>query len=73
MTRQLTAIIEREGNGYVSFCPEIDVASQGDTVQEASNNLREAVELFFETASPEEVSQRRHDEIYITRLEIAVG
>ena len=43
MTRQLTAIIEREGNGYVSFCPEIDVASQGDTVQEASNNLREAV------------------------------
>lgn len=58
MTRQLTAMIEREGDGYVSLCPELDVASQGDTVQEASHNLREAVELFFETASPEEFSHR---------------
>ena len=61
MTRQLTAVIECESDGYVSFCPEIDVASQGDTLQEASNNLREAVQLFFETASPEEVSQRLHN------------
>jgi len=73
MNRQLTAIIEREGSGYVSFCPEIDVASQGDTVQEASDNLREAVQLFFDTASPEEISQRVHNELYITRLEVAVG
>jgi len=73
MTKQLTAIIEREGDGYVSFCPEIDVASQGATVQEASANLREAIELFFEAASPEEVAQRLHDEVYVTRLEVAVG
>jgi len=73
MNRHLTAIIEREGNGYVSFCPEVDVASQGDTVQEASANLREAVELFLETASPEEISSRLHEEVYITRLEVAVG
>jgi predicted RNase H-like HicB family nuclease len=58
MTAPLTTFIKREGDGYVSFCPEIDVASQGDTVQEASDNLREAVELFFETASPEEISHR---------------
>ena len=38
MNRQLTVIIEREGDGYVSFCPDIDVASQGATVQEASAN-----------------------------------
>lgn len=69
----MTAIIEREGSGYVSFCPELDIASQGDTVQEARENLREALELFFETASAEEIQQRLHDEIYITRLEIAVG
>jgi predicted RNase H-like HicB family nuclease len=69
MNRQLTAIIEREGSGYVSFCPEIDVASQGDTVQEASDNLREAVQLFFDSASPEEISQRVHNELYITRAE----
>ena len=73
MQKQMTAIIEREGSGYVSFCPELDIASQGDTVQEAHENLREALEWFFETASPTEIQQRFHDEIYITRLEIAVG
>ncbi|MGA1351257.1 MAG: type II toxin-antitoxin system HicB family antitoxin [Burkholderiaceae bacterium] len=73
MNRQLTAVIEREGNGYVSFCPEVDVASQGDTVQEASENLKEAVELFFETAPKEEISRRLHNEVYVTRLEVMVG
>ncbi len=57
---KLTAIIEREGTGYVSLCPELDIASQGDTVETARNNLQEALELFFETASPEEVQRRRH-------------
>ena len=62
MTRRLTAIIEREGDGYVSLCPELDVASQGATVNEARDNLREALALFFETASPTEVERRfRHD------------
>ncbi len=58
MNRQLTAIIEREGDGFVSLCPELDVASQGDAVDEARRNLREALELFFETASPEEKRYR---------------
>ena len=58
MNKQMTAIIEREGSGYVSFCPELDIASQGDTVQEARENLREALELFFETASAEEIQFR---------------
>lgn len=57
MSRQLTAIIEREGDGYVALCPEVDVASQGATVDEARNNLKEALELFFETASPAEIQQ----------------
>jgi len=73
MAKQLTAIIERDGTGYVSLCPELDIASQGETIEEARDNLREAVELFFEVASPAEVQQRLHDEIYITRLEVAVG
>jgi len=71
--KQLTAIIEREGNGYVSLCPQLDIASQGDTVQEARENLREALELFFEAASPPEIHERLHQEVYITQLEIAVG
>ena len=58
MQKQLTAIIEREENGYVSLCPELDIASQGDTIEEARENLREALELFFETATPEEIQTR---------------
>ena len=73
MHKQLTAIIEREQDGYVSLCPELDIASQGETVEEARENLREALELFFETASPTEIEQRVHEEVYITRLEVAVG
>ena len=73
MQRRLTAIIEREDDGFVSFCPELDIASQGDSIEEARENLREALELFFETASPAEVKQRFHAEVYITQLEVAVG
>jgi predicted RNase H-like HicB family nuclease len=73
MQKQLTAFIEREGSGYVSLCPELDIASQGNSIEDARENLREALELFFETASPEEIQTRLHDEVYVTRLEIAVG
>ena len=72
MKRTLTVIIEREGDGYVALCPEVDVASQGETVDEARDNLKEALELFFETALAEEVQRRLHDEVYVTRLEVAV-
>jgi len=58
MTRSLTAVFSREDDGYVALCPEIDVASQGDTIEEAKLNLREAVELFFECASEAEIGQR---------------
>ena len=49
-TRRLTAIIEREDDAYVALCPELDIASQGDTVESARKNLIEALELFFESA-----------------------
>jgi predicted RNase H-like HicB family nuclease len=71
--KQLTAIIEREGDGYVSLCPELDIASQGDTIEKARNNLREAIELFFETASPNEIQTRLHEEVYVTQVEVSVG
>ncbi|HOS14911.1 MAG TPA: type II toxin-antitoxin system HicB family antitoxin [Smithella sp.] len=73
MQKQLTAIIEREGDGYVSLCPELDIASQGDTIEEARVNLQEALELFFETASPTEIQTRLHAEVYVTQVEVAVG
>ncbi|MBC7931189.1 MAG: type II toxin-antitoxin system HicB family antitoxin [Rubrivivax sp.] len=73
MTRTLTATIWREDSGYVSLCSELDIASQGDTVEEARSNLKEAVELFFETAHPDEVAQRLNSEIYVSPLEVVVG
>jgi predicted RNase H-like HicB family nuclease len=70
---KLAAIIEREGNGYVALCPELDIASQGDTIEQARDNLQEALELFFECASAEEVKSRLRNELYITQVEVAVG
>ncbi len=69
----LTAVIEREGDGFVALCPELDVASQGDTIEESRSNLREALELFFEEASPTEIQERLRSEVYVTRIEVAVG
>jgi predicted RNase H-like HicB family nuclease len=71
--RQLTAIIEREGDGYVALCPEVDIASQGATVEEARANLTEALELFFESADAAEIKARLHDEVFVTRIDVAVG
>ena len=71
--RQFTAIIEREDKGYVALCPELDIASQGNTVEEARLNLKEALELFFEAASAEEIRESLHDEVFVTRVEVRVA
>jgi predicted RNase H-like HicB family nuclease len=70
---KLTAIIEREGDGYVSLCPDLDISSQGGSIEEARDNLREALALFFETASPEEVDKRLRNEIFVTQVEVVFG
>ena len=72
-TRHLTAIIEREDNGYVALCPELDVASEGSSIEEARANLIEALTLFFETASESEISHRLQSEVFITQVEVPVG
>ena len=71
--RNFTAIIEKEGNMYVAICPALDIASQGINVEEARENLKEAIELFFESASPSEIQERLHSEFFITQLEVNVG
>jgi predicted RNase H-like HicB family nuclease len=73
MSRHLTAIIQREGEGFVALCPELDVASQGDTIESARNHLREALELFFECASAAEIQQRPAGEVFVTQVEVAGG
>ena len=67
--QSFTAVLEKEGSGYVALCPELDVASQGDTVEQALANLREAVELFLECASKTEIKRRLHSDIFVTRFE----
>jgi predicted RNase H-like HicB family nuclease len=71
--QRLTAIIEREGEGFVALCPELDIASQGDSIEAARANLIEALTLFFETASPSEIVRREHHEVFITQVEVPVG
>ena len=73
MNKQLTAIIRQDGDSFVSLCPELDIASQGDSIEEAKNNLREALELFFECASESEISQRLSGQVVVTQVEVAVG
>jgi predicted RNase H-like HicB family nuclease len=73
MSRRLTAVIYREGDGFVALCPELDVASQGDTIEAARDNLREALELFFECASPTEVQERLGEEMFVTQVEVVCG
>ncbi len=73
MSKTFTAVIQKEDNMYVALCPELDIASQGETIQDARNNLREAIELFLEEADPQEMRGRMHEEQYISSVEVAVG
>jgi predicted RNase H-like HicB family nuclease len=72
-TSSYTAIPEKDGDLYVALCPELDVASQGATVEEAIANLKEAVELFLESADPNEVKRRLHGEVFVTRFDAGHG
>jgi predicted RNase H-like HicB family nuclease len=69
----MTAIIEREDDGFVALCPELDIASQGSTIEEARANLIEALTLFFEAASPSELTRRLHSEVFVPQVEVPVG
>ena len=71
--QRLTAIIEREDDGFVSLCPELDIASQGASIEEARANLIEALTLFFETAAPTELARRYHGDVFVTQVEVPVG
>ena len=57
--------------GFSSLCPELDIASQGETEDEARANLREALELFLEDADKEEVARRLANGARVTQLELA--
>ena len=70
-SRSYTAIIEKEGSGFALLCPELDVASQGKTVESATANLKEALELFLECADSDAIERRLHTEVFVIRFEAA--
>ena len=72
-THRLTAIIEREDDGFAALCPEFDIASEGSSIEAARLNLIEALTLFFESAAPSEVARRLHAEVFVTQVEVPVG
>src|SRR5437764_13685755 len=72
-SQRFTAIIEREDDGYVALCPEVDIASQGSSIEEARTNLVEALTLFFDTAASSEVKRRVRSEVFVTQVEAPVG
>lgn len=59
MKRRFTASVWREGEWFVAQCLEVDVASQGETETQALENLREALELYFEPPTPTVAPQIR--------------
>jgi len=73
MRQNYSAIIQKEDNMYVSICPELDIASQGYSIEEAKMNLKEAIELFLETASQQEILDRTLNEFYLTSLEVQLA
>jgi len=69
----MAAVIEREDDGFVALCPELDIASQGASIEEARANLVEALTLFFEVAEEPEVSRRLHSGVFVTQVEVPTG
>ena len=57
----------------MALCPELAIASEGSSIEEARVNLIEALTLFFESAAPSEVGRRLHDEVFVTQVEVPVG
>lgn len=73
MNLHFTMVIEQDDDACVALCPELDIASQGETIAAARDNLREAIELFLEAVPADEIESRLHSEVYITQMEIAVA
>lgn len=74
MTYKVSTVIEKDEHGYYAYCPELPgCQSQGDSLEEAMNNIREAIELYLETLSDDERKELLSQEILTTSLEVQVA
>lgn len=72
MNQKVSVVIEKDEHGYYAYCPELPgCQSQGDTFEEISINIREAIELYLETLQPEEILSYLSKEIYTTVQEVS--
>jgi len=71
---KVNVVIEKDSYGYYAFCPELKGChSQGDTLEEVLENIKEAAQLYLETLSPEEVNEYLSKEILTTSVEVNVA
>ena len=74
MSYKVSIVIEKDDNGYYVYCPELEGChTQGDTIEEAMDNIREAIELYLETLSEDERSMYLSKEILTTSLEVTLA
>jgi predicted RNase H-like HicB family nuclease len=67
-----TIIIKREENWFVASCLENNIASQGKTIDESIENLKEAIALYYEDEAKADLNMPNQDQIFITTLEMAI-
>lgn len=74
MTYKVSIVIEKDDNGYYAYAPELEgCMSQGDSYENALDNVREAIELYLETLSDDEKKMLLSKEIVTTSLEVRVA
>jgi predicted RNase H-like HicB family nuclease len=74
MSYKVNAVFSRDENGYYAWCPELPgCQTEGDTYEEARANIQEAIELYLETMTPEEVRDALGKEILTTTVEVAIA
>ncbi|MBI5666291.1 MAG: type II toxin-antitoxin system HicB family antitoxin [Nitrospirae bacterium] len=74
MSQKVSVVIEKDGYGYYAYCPELEgCQTQGDSIEEVMVNIKEAIELYLETLSEEEIKEAISQEILTTSLEVKVA
>ncbi len=74
MSRKVSIVIEKDEYGYYAYCPELEgCQTQGDSFEEVIINIKEAIELYIETLSEDEIKEALSKEILTTTLEVQVA
>lgn len=75
MSYKFNVLFQKDENGYFAFCPELEGChSQGDTFEEAKENIREAIELYIETMSVNEIEELKSPkELITTTMEVELA